>query len=278
MKKQFFLRLLILICFLVPSTGLASILGAPHLLHLVRNKIKRPAGIEAQQSRKVLNYQNFEKPYFEFQEKLIYSYPGHLRINTLSQPLANFSVESDSKFIKISDGVITSLHKSLTDLYSDILLYRDNEHCLSQLDLWGIDTTKITFQRYDDKICYVIGKPQKKDYDFPGLWIEKETFLPIKYVVKKDNQKIKFLYKNWQKVSRTFYPMQIHIFLNDRLYAFIKVESFIIKSTFLPHLFDIDGFLNSYPINDTAHENAINKEIISGGNLESIPEKKQIYE
>ncbi len=247
MKKKLLLPFFLLFPFLLAGTSAAFVPQAPHLLHLVMQKIKQPVGIEIFQTKKFFNYENSEDIYVELEEKLIYLYPNQLRSQILSEVTTNFYVESDFEFIKISDGAVSLCGKPLVEQYTDILLYRDHETLLTQLDLSGIDTSKVSFQRYDDKICYVIGGSQEKGKNFPGLWIEKETFLPVKYVVEKNSQRVEILYHNWQKISRTMYPMQIYIFLNDKFFAMIDVKTFDLRSDFSPTLFNIDHIESLYP-------------------------------
>lgn len=247
MRKKLLLPFFLLFSFLLSGTSAAFVPQAPHLLYLVMQKIKQPVGIEAFQSKKFFNYENSEDIYVELEEKLIYLYPNQMRSQILSEVTTNFYVESDFEYVKISDGAVSSYDKPLVEQYTDILIYRDHETLLSQLALSGIDTSKVSFQRYDDKICYVIGRSQEKGKNFPGLWIEKETFLPVKYVVEKNSQKVEILYDNWQKVSRTMYPMQIFIFLNDKFFAMIDVKTFDLRSDFSPALFNIDHIESLYP-------------------------------
>ena len=263
MKKKFFLSVVMLFTLLFSGMSQAFIPEAEHLLYLVIKKIKQPVGIEAWQTRKILNYQTPDQGLIEFEEKLLYSYPNQLRTQIVSQSMESFSVESDYEFIKISDGIISSQEKSLVDMYSDILLYRDHETLLNQLDLKGIDTTQVSFQRYSDTICWVIGKHHKPNQetnsDFPGLWIEKDTFLPLRYIIKKNDKKVEFFYQNWHKVSKTFYPMQVYIFLDNRLYATIDVKTFYLKSGFLPDLFDIENIESLYPKQTPADDKEVKK-------------------
>lgn len=247
MKKRLFLPFFLLFSFLLSGTSAAFVPEAPHLLHLVMQKIKQPVGIEVFQTKKFFNYENSEDIYVESEEKLIYLFPNKLRSQILSETTTNFYVESEFEFIKISDGAVSSCDKPLVEQYTDILIYRNYETFLIQLALSGIDTSKVSFQRYDDKICYVIGRSQEKGKNFPGLWIEKETFLPVKYVIEKDSQRVEILYYNWQKVSRTMYPMQIHIFFNDKFFAMIDVKTFDLRSDFSPALFSIEYIESLYP-------------------------------
>lgn len=250
MKKRFFSAFFILFLILLSNRGEAFVPQSPHLLHLVIEKIKQPVGIEAYQTKKILNYEDAGKGFDEFEEKLYFLYPNRFRSEIISKTLSSFSVESDFRFVRVMDGVIVSQDKPLVDLYTDILLYRDHESLANQLVLAGIDTTKVSFQRYNDTICYVIGRPLEKGKPFAGLWIEKESFLPIKYIVEKNGWMVEFFYGNWQKVSKTWYPMQVSIFLDNQLFAMVNVRSFDLKSGFLPSLFDIQHIKQLYPKND----------------------------
>ncbi|MEN8211377.1 MAG: hypothetical protein ABFR31_06640 [Thermodesulfobacteriota bacterium] len=247
MKKKVFLSVFLLFSFLLSGTGTAFVPQAPHLLHLVIQKVKRPTGFEVFQTKKFFNYENSEDIYVELEEKLSYLNPNKLRSQILSGTTKNFYVESNFKFIKISDGAVVSRYKLLVEKYTDILIYRNYETLLTQLALSGIDTSKVSFQRYDDKICYVIGGSKEKGKKFSGLWVEKDTFLPVKYVVEKNNQKVEFLYYNWQKFSRTMYPMQIYIYLNDKFFAMVNVKTFDLRSNFSPALFNIGHIESMYP-------------------------------
>lgn len=250
MKKRFFLSFFVLFSTLLSGVGEAFVPQAPHLLHLVVNKIKQPVGIEVYQTKKILNYKDTQKGVRQLKERLIYRYPNRFRSEIISDAMTSFSVESDFEFIKVMDGVVVSNDKSLLDLYTDILLYRNHETLLKQLALAGIDTSKVSFQRVNDTICYVIGRPLTKGEPFTGLWIEKESFLPIKYVVEKNGWLVEFFYRNWQQVSKTWYPKQVRIFLDNQLFAMIEVNRIDLKSGFSLSLFDIDHIKRLYPKNE----------------------------
>ncbi len=276
MKKSFFGTLVFLFFILLYGMGEAFVPQAPHLLYLVIEKIKQPVGIEAFQIKKILNYQELDPPFFEFEEKLIYSYPNQFRSEIISNTTTSFSIESDFNFVKVTDGINTSENKSPVDQYNDILLYRDYETLLNQLVRSGVDTKKVVFRRYNDSICYVIGKPIENGKPFASLWIEKETLLPQKYVVEKDEWIVEFFYNNWQRVSKTWYPMQISVFLDRQLFSMIHVKSFDLKAGFSKDLFDIEHIKKVYPKNEIKpfDENERQVEELN----KQIEEFKELYE
>ncbi|MBU1343869.1 MAG: hypothetical protein KKE44_17220 [Proteobacteria bacterium] len=257
MKKRVLAAVSILFFTLLSGMGEAFVPTTPHLLHLVMEKIKQPVGIEAYQTKKIINYKDTEKGVVELEEKLSFLYPNRFRSQIISDTTTGFSVESEFRFIKVMGAVTVSQEKAPVDLYTDILLYRDSELLLDQLTLAGVDTTVVSFQRYNDTICYVIGRSLEKGKPFAGLWIEKDTFLPIKYVVEKNGWVIEFFYKNWQQISKTWYPMQGNIFLDKQLFAIIDVNTIDLTSNFSLSLFDIAYIEQLYPKSnpDTLDEN-----------------------
>lgn len=276
MKKSFSSAFLLFLFILLPGVGETFVPQAPHLLHLVMKKIKQPAGLEVYQTRKILNYKDTGPGFTQLNEKLIYLSPSQFRIETISDNMTRFSVESDNGFVRVMDGVIVSREKLLTDLYTDILFYRNYESLLNQIMMAGIDTTKVSIQRYDETICYVIGRPLEKGKLFPGLWIEKDTFLPIKYRVEKNSWSVEFLYSKWQKVSRTLYPRRISIFLDNQLFAVVDVDDIDLKQGFSPAVFDIEHIEQLYPKKDTDpfDENARQVEELD----KRMEEFKKLYE
>jgi outer membrane lipoprotein-sorting protein len=247
-------------------------------LHLMIKKIKQPAGIVVHQTRNVMGVSAREtqpeaesetkpltKPLTKpeskpeigpvaLDEKLVYLYPGKFRSEIISGTVSRFYVESGSQFVKVADGGIVSREKSPVDFYTDILLYRDHESLSRQLALAGVNTERVTFQRFDNKICYFIGQPPLNQKEMVGLWIDKESLFPIRYVIKKNGWTVSFHYENWQRVSKTWYPMQTTIFVDDQLFTKIVVGQFQLASGFPPALFDVNSIQGRYPVRGGALE------------------------
>lgn len=190
----------------------------------------------------------------EVDEKLVYGFSGKFRSDIVSSSVSRFHVESNSQFIKVADGRIVSLKKSPVDFYTDPLLYRDHESLLNQLVLAGVDTQRVTFKRLDNKICYFIGQPSLNQQESPGLWIEKTSLFPIRYVIEKDGWRVSFHYEDWQRVSKTWYPMRITIAVDNKVFAKIEVKRFELESGFPESLFNVNKIQGQYPADTSAQE------------------------
>lgn len=218
----------------------------PHLVQLVVGKIKRPTGLEADQVTRVFTGAHEEKEAYEVKEHIIYSFPGKLRCETVS----SFSPEnrmvavvSGGRFVKIVDGALESARRSVRDYYTDILLFRDRELFEERFEKTGVDFSSSSIQRYNDRICFVAGKPPQENAPSSSFWVDKESLFPVRYTVKDQGRFVDIRYKNWQKVSRTWYPMRIETYLDKELFSVIDVESFSLETGFDPSLFDIDRMM-----------------------------------
>jgi outer membrane lipoprotein-sorting protein len=253
MNKLILILVLAVCCILPAGNGEAFVPQTPHLLHLMIQKIKRPAGMVVHQTRNLVvsdNQDSLEStpgPKSIVLEKLTYLFPGKFRSDIISDTVTRFYVESDSRFVKVGDGNIVSLEKSPVDFYTDPLLYREYEYLLQKLTLVGVDTTRVSFKRFDNKICYFIGGPSLDGEEQTGLWIEKENFFPVRYVIKKNGWMVSFHYENWQRVSKSWYPMQISIFVDNQLFTRIDVQQFELTSGFSAALFDVNTIQRQYP-------------------------------
>lgn len=240
---------------LLSGLGEAFVPQTPHLLHLMIKKIKHPYGLEIYQTRNVMVLAKgvepetkIERKTVDLDEKLVYVFPDKFRSEIVSEGVSRFYVVSDSQFVKVVDGELVALKKSPVDFYTDPLLHRNYESLIQQLGLAGVNTDKVSFQRFDNKICYLIGQPPLNQTESSGLWIEKTSLFPIRYVIIKNGWTVVFHYDNWQKVSKTWYPMQTTIYVDGQLFAKIDVRQIELVSQVSQALFDVTGIHSRYPV------------------------------
>ncbi len=283
MQKNVLISFLVIIVILTAgSRGEAFVPQTPHLLHLVVRKIKTPVGMVVHQTRHIAgptliqndegtdispdrnNAENFdqdtseninaektlEKPTVQsvVGETLTYSFPNSLRSDIVTDTGLRFYALSESGFAKVDGGMVSAMERSPADYYTDPLLYRDYEIMARALVRAGVNTEKVTFQRLDGQICYFIGQPSVNQNQLPGLWIDKESFFPVRYLIRNNDRVVDIRYSNWQRVSRTWYPMEIRILVDGELFVDIAVSRFELKSGFSPALFDVDKILSQYPV------------------------------
>ena len=287
-QRHIFLSIIILILFLPCSNGYAFIPEGPQIISLAVEKIVEPVGITLSQKRKVYHgkkdQENLIEPektelsYIEMTEKLWFSYPGKFRSEAVTGNHDMICVESKGKFIKIIDEFIESKEKSLIDLYTDILLFRKPESLTKRLKASGVNINLSSLKRYEDKIYFVVGTPPTPEQPSSSLWVEKDSNFPERYTINKDGLFVDIFYKDWQKVSRTWYPMKIVIFLDGVLFSEASAEKFELEADFEKNLFNIKRLKSIFPESGN-YENESGSLKNESNELEkSIMEFKKLYE
>lgn len=312
LKRDIFFVIVVLVLFLPFSRSYAFIPDGPKIIELTVEKIVEPVGITLSQKRKFYHVQkdrenieglektegvneqeivenpddpikqkektNTELSFTEKIEKLWFSYPDKFRSEAVNGSHDMICVESKGQFVKIIDEFIEAKEKSPIDLYTDILLFRQPESLTKRLKASGVKINISSLKRHDDKIYFVIGVPPTQEKPSSSLWVEKDTLFPARYTIYKNGLFVDIFYKDWHKVSRTWYPLKITAFLDGILFFEATAKNFELEADFAKDLFDVNRLINIFPesVNFENKSGTIRNE--SDEIEKSITDFKKIYE
>ncbi|MCP3901981.1 MAG: hypothetical protein GY707_19915, partial [Desulfobacteraceae bacterium] len=130
--------------------------------------------------------EKIELSFVEISEKLWFFYPDKFRSESVAGSHDMICAESKGRYVKVIDEFVESKKKSLTDLYTDILLFRQAELLTKKLKTAGVNIKRSSLKRYEDKIYFVVGIPPIQDKPSSSLWVEKDTSFPSRYTIYKD--------------------------------------------------------------------------------------------
>ncbi len=274
MQKNYFICFLTLITILFAGgRGEAFVPKAPHLLYLVVEKIGMPTAMRVSQTRQVVPAplndgggkteemapkiesdiignaikDTIAAEIMSLSENVTYAFPDRLHAEIHNDEIHQFYVLSDNRFVKVENGRITGLEPGPNEYYIDPLLYRDHKKLMAVLVGRDINTEKVTLQRLDGEICWVIGEPAFGGQENPGLWVGKDNFFPKRYLLKRAGRTIDIRYADWNQVSRCWCPRKISIFMDGTLFAKIEVDNMTLTSKVPNSLFDINEIRERYP-------------------------------
>jgi len=246
-KKNFlaFLSISCFICFCPQAQG--YVLKAPHILDLMTKKIAGAERLSVSQ-KLIIFTKNPDNAQVEFAETLKYIFPDKFRSEILSEHTEKTHVVSNGVSITVADGNIVSESEKLFDLYKDILLYNERELIQKRLYQLGVDVSVSSFGLFKDKTAFVIGA-EYPDKSLPQLWIDKKTFLPLRWIVKvntDENNLFEFRYFEWKRTNKVWYPGRIEFYKNSILMRKIDVNSITVNTVFPFELFDIEHIRSLY--------------------------------
>ena len=228
----------------------AYVLHGYHLLDLMRREMGTARSLEVIQK---LTIQESVLPTeaTAVQETLSYRFPVAFRSEFASAAGEHIQIFSNGRALTVVDRRIVSDTESELDHYKDIFLFNTRELLINRLSQLGVAVDVSSVGRFQGRIAYVLGA-QYPDETVPQLWLDKETFRPMRWLLKPASagnlsEAIEVRYGDWRKVSSIWYPERIEFYLGDRLLRRMQVQRTRVNPEFSKRLFDVAYLKSIYP-------------------------------
>jgi len=251
---QYLRNAFVIICFLAMvlccyTPASCYVLQGPHLLDLMIKKYGNAKKLLVSQN--LIFYDNTRQmDAVKINETLSYVFPEEFRSDILSENTQKIHIVSKDRTLTIIDGKIADDFKSIFDSYKDLILYRSRILLQKRLDMFGVDGSISSLGRFRGKIAYIVGA-QYPDESAPQVWIDKETFRPVRWIITKkaenDRQDTtEFRYVEWKMFDNNWYPIRIEIYQNNTLLREIVVDNINITPSFSEDFFNIMKLQSTY--------------------------------
>ena len=227
---------------LINGPAYAYVLSGPHILELMISKYGKAKRLLVLQKQTVFT-SDAQADGIELKETVRYIFPDIFRSDLRSQTGQRVHVLTKHDALTAIDGKIVIEPEAEFDRYKDILLYHSREILHQKLNWLGVNVARTSLGRFQDKIAFVMGA-QYPDESLSQLWVEKETFRPMRWLMVKKTPTgqpsvLEIQYQNWQLFADNWYPVQITFIENGRLVREIEVESVQVNTNFSNDLFNI---------------------------------------
>jgi len=227
------------------------VLCPDHILTRMLEKTAPSAGVEVSQKTSLQDFACGDEapPEERFTgETLWYTPPGRIRLETSGPDDRRIYVAAEA------EALIIVGQKIVADRPSDLLAYllpfsfTSRERLRMGLDRYGVDTQVSSLGRHQREVAFVIGA-RFPDTSVSQLWVDKETFLPARLLIRKPGQDhlLEARYLDWQQVRSWWYPMRIEVYRNGLLSRVVCADGVSGKSSFPPDFFDITALKAEYP-------------------------------
>jgi hypothetical protein len=241
-KRFLYLFLAVAGLFSAAVPAAAYVLQCPQVLDLMAKKLDNAGGAVISQKILIHDWQ-VDGPSVELDETLHYLFPRHFRSDIRSQTAERSHVVSDGEAITVIDSQLADGVEGRFDRYKDLLLNNTRQLLEARLSALGVDLTVSSLGRINGQFAFVLGA-RYPDESVPQVWIEKETFRPLRWIVNGRSSEngsgmLEIRYLDWGQVEKISYPMIIEYYLNDVLVREIHVESIRAVPDLPADLFDI---------------------------------------
>lgn len=233
------------------SSAEAYVLEGPHVLDLMTRKKSSPQTLLVEQQVVIEDPALSDQP-IELEETLRYSFPDTFRADTQHELTHRILVVARNQALVVVDDQIISNQQGQFDHYKDVLLYRSRHLLHLALIEQHVDVGVTSLGRWDDHIVVVIGA-RYPDESVSQLWVDKELFLPLRWIiVAADNSqdqeasRLEFIYRDWRKINKVWYPMQIETTLNQKRIRLVRVKTVKKDVVLDAELFNISNLMTLY--------------------------------
>lgn len=261
------------------GSAIAYVLPGPFVLELMINHFGKAKRLLVHQTLKIYR-QRLQNSPAELNETLRYIFPDKFRSDILSKDTHRIHVVSSDGTLTIIDGKAGVGRRSRFDYYKDILLYHSPIMLQKRLTFLGVDVSVASLGRFQDKIAYVLGA-EYPDESVPQVWVEKETFMPLRWIVtgktKNEKDHLEIRYGKWSKKGNLWYPGYIGFYQNDLLLREIDVNQIQVNPRFSENLFDIKH-LRSIHSAETVFGPGKGDEVEDNEIKKTIEEFRKIYD
>lgn len=242
-----------LMLFSVNISAYGYVLEGPHLLELMTRKMGTSKHLRVTQDV-LIYYSGFSAMQAQLRETLLYEFSKKFRSDLTSGDSKRIYLEAHGQSVAVLDGRRLKASVSIYDVYKDLLLHRSRKSLYKNLLYHGVDVSVSSIGRYNDRVAYILGA-QYPNENVPQVWIDKETFLPFRWlIIRKGNkafehqEQLEILYSDWRKTRNIQYPKIIELFQNGQRIREIHVEQVQVDPNLPEELLDIQYLTSIYPI------------------------------
>jgi hypothetical protein len=233
---------------LLPTSAMGYVLQGPHVLELMVRAMSGPRTLVVEQQA-VIDDRTIADTLLTLDETIRFVFPDRFRSDTWYQGSHRIHVFAVGKSLTVIDGLQVAGPSNHFDRYKDLLMHRSRSSLHKMLLTLGVDVEKSSLGRFEDDLVYVLGA-QYPEQTASQLWVDREHFLPVRWllVLKSDNNdRLDFVYRDWQKHDRQWYPGRIDTYYNDHLIRQLEIRSVRADADVPAELFDLPHLISLYP-------------------------------
>jgi hypothetical protein len=226
---------------LASETAEAYILPAHYILKLMADKRRRMA-IRDLSIQLTTEIDDLDEP---VEERLYMKNPERLRRIRQHGGDTELLVQIEGRAAKGTEGALSRIKGPPPDLLPALLMPLGNDteemtaRLLKSLERLGVDTKVVTLGRFNDSIVYIIGG-RHDDEDKAQLWVEKDTFLPIRLLAKKDGERVEQRWEEFGSASTgDWFPRVIETYVSGRRVEHSEVDKIDLNKKVPETLFEL---------------------------------------
>ncbi|MFH1623983.1 MAG: hypothetical protein ABID54_02360 [Pseudomonadota bacterium] len=176
-------------------------------------------------------------------EVLYLRIPDSYRLDIESRDGKKTIIYKRGELLTTEAGRVTSESPDEMSISKDLFIRRSVDDVIQLLRSRKVDTERMGLGRFDGKIAFIIGATERET-ESPQLWIEKENFLPLRFIVRAEKKvavaNVEIRYLDYKQVDgKYWYPFTIEFYHDNTLAVRYQAQRVVINTNVPDNLFDI---------------------------------------
>ncbi len=268
------------ICLAFAVTVPAYVISPELILEKMIQAIGWPAGyvVTQQVSLDYSACDNLDDQAALFDETAWFKTSGKFRSRIVVNNIKREYVFDYDRALTVIDGQIISTAENPVMIYKDPFIFRGRENLAERLSALGIDMSVVSLGRLGAAVAFVIGA-RYPDESVSQLWVDKETFLPLRLMLKSDdpNGSVEVRYLDWKRYYRFHHPQRIEIYRNDKVSRVVCVRNVRNGVREPDSFFNVSDMQLTYPKVGDDSDAKPRPDEPAGGIQETIDDFKKLY-
>lgn len=187
---------------------------------------------------------------FQIPEVLYLRVPDSYRLDITLPEEKKTVIYSEGETLTIVGSKVISHSQDEKSIFKDFFIKQSVAEIIELLHSRNVNTQRMGLGRFDGRIAYIIGA-KERETKFPQLWIEKDNFLPLRFIVeekKKDSiTTLEIRYLNYQHVDgKYWYPSTVEFYYDNKLALRYQTQKVVVNTNIPDNLFDISKIKKEY--------------------------------
>jgi hypothetical protein len=232
---------LLTLLFLAPAGG--YVLQGEHVLDLMAGALGTSRSLRAGVQMR-LTGADPDGPR-ELRQTVSYGPAGRLHTEAWGEGYHRLHAVDGDRSLTVVNGRLQAQSRNPGDLVHEVLRHRSRGDLVRRLTVLGVDVTRSSLGRLEDRVCFVVGTAQPED-GTPQLWVDQETLRPLRLRLPPSSLApqegaLECRYRDWQPLNGGAYPRRMEVMVGGALCQELRVERLEADVPMDAGLFDLEG-------------------------------------
>lgn len=243
-----FLLFALILC--VPLSASGYILSAKFIIKMMLQANHRIHDVKIEQTATLFD-EDADHEGYKAPSVLYLKFPDSLRLDITLSYEKETVIHSNGETLTVVDGNLVSEVPDVRSVLKEFFITRSVDEVIEFLHAKHVNTERMGLGRFNGKIVYIIGA-KEWETESPQLWIEKDSFLPLRFIAEERKEDCVFIlevrYLDYKSIGRAYrYPSVIEFYHDNNLTLRYETENVVVNTSLPDSLFHMNRISENNP-------------------------------